>query len=75
MARLYSGTSAIRRQIQQILAQVGRAHPQALIYPLAVASQYPNAYKRRAAVTLLNRLRDQSAKIVEQVRSHGRSRA
>lgn len=52
--------------MQQILVDVGKAHPQALIYALTVASKYPSAPRRRAALNTLERMRDHSATLVDQ---------
>lgn len=56
----------MRKLIQHVLTDVGRAHPQALVYPLTVASKYPSETRRRAALSIMNKMRDHSATLVEQ---------
>jgi phosphatidylinositol kinase/protein kinase (PI-3 family) len=48
--------------------EVGRHHPQALIYPLTVASQSSNKARKDAALLIMDQLRSHSSAIVEQVR-------
>lgn len=43
-------------------------HPHALIYPLTVASKSTSAARQRAALAIMDRMKDHSATIVEQVR-------
>ena len=50
-----------------MLADIGRAHPQALVYALTVASKYPSPPRRRAALSILDKMREHSATLVEQV--------
>jgi len=54
--------------VNTLLADVGRAHPQALIYPLTVASKSESDIRKNAAILVMDRLRDHSPKLVEQVR-------
>lgn len=56
----------MRKLIQHVLTDVGKAHPQALVYPLTVASKYPSETRRRAALSIMNKMRDHSASLVEQ---------
>jgi hypothetical protein len=49
------------------LTEVGKAHPQALIYPLTVASKSTNIIRQRAAGTVMSILRQHSPHLVEQV--------
>lgn len=66
IARISSPVKSLRESIQQLLVRVGTEHPQSLIYPLAVASKSVSAEKREAAITILNRLREFCATLVEQ---------
>ena len=59
----------IRRNINSLLTDVGKHHPQALIYPLTVASESSSAARKNAALTIMDAMREHSATIVEQVRS------
>lgn len=56
--------------VNTLLADVGRAHPQALIYPLTVASKSESHIRKNAAILVMDRLRDHSPKLVEQVCGH-----
>jgi serine/threonine-protein kinase mTOR len=56
----------VRRAIHQLLCDVGKAHPQALIYPLTVASKSKSVDRRKAALTVMDKMRSHSATLVEQ---------
>jgi FKBP12-rapamycin complex-associated protein len=49
------------------LTDVGKHHPQALIYPLTVASKSSSAARKSAAQKIMDAMREHSATIVEQV--------
>ncbi|KAI5480415.1 FKBP12-rapamycin complex-associated protein [Pseudohyphozyma bogoriensis] len=66
IARIHTPSANIRKLIQHVLADVGKAHPQALVYPLTVASKYPSPARRRAALSIMDKMRDHSAVLVEQ---------
>lgn len=66
IARIHAPDPSVRKLIQHVLTDVGRAHPQALVYPLTVASKYPSEARRRAALSIMNKMRDHSAALVEQ---------
>lgn len=70
IARIQTPSTNIRRNINQILSDVGRRHPQALVYPLTVASKSSSQLRRDAALSIMNRMRDHSPAIVEQVREN-----
>ena len=70
IARIQTPSPNIRRNIDAILIDVGKHHPQALIYPLTVASKSSSESRREAAVNIMDRMRDHSddsATLVEQV--------
>lgn len=67
IARIQTPSTNIRRNIDMLLTEVGKHHPQALIYPLTVASQSSSMSRKNAAQAIMERMRDHSAKIVEQV--------
>jgi serine/threonine-protein kinase mTOR len=48
------------------LVDVGKAHPQALIYPLTVASKSKSVYRRKAALAVMEKMKIHSATLVEQ---------
>ena len=69
IARIQTPSANIRRNIDMLLTDVGKHHPQALIYPLTVASQSSSISRKNAALAIMDRMRDHSATIVEQVRT------
>jgi hypothetical protein len=66
IARIHAPSANVRKLIQHVLTDVGKAHPQALVYPLTVASKYPSVPRRRAALSIMDKMRDHSASLVEQ---------
>lgn len=66
IARIHAPNANVRKLTQHVLADIGKAHPQALVYPLTVASKYPSLPRRRAALSILDKMRDHSAILVEQ---------
>ena len=66
IARLHSPVPAVRRLIKELLCNVGKAHPQALVYPLTVASKSSNPVRRMAANEVIEHMKQHSARLVEQ---------
>uniref|UniRef100_A0A7M5V0Z5 FAT domain-containing protein n=1 Tax=Clytia hemisphaerica TaxID=252671 RepID=A0A7M5V0Z5_9CNID len=66
IARIDTPRQMIGRLIHQLLSDVGKQHPQALIYPLTVASKSASADRRNAAEQILCSLREHSLALVEQ---------
>ncbi|KAI0078720.1 phosphatidylinositol 3-kinase [Panus rudis PR-1116 ss-1] len=66
IARIQTPSANIRRNINSLLTDVGRQHPQALIYPLTVASKSSSAMRKNAAAAIMERMREHSPIIVEQ---------
>ncbi|EJD41220.1 atypical/PIKK/FRAP protein kinase [Auricularia subglabra TFB-10046 SS5] len=66
IARIQTPSANIRRNINILLDEIGKAHPQALVYPLTVASKSPNASRKQAGVEILERMKVHSAVLVEQ---------
>jgi len=50
----------------KLLTIVGRAHPQALIFPITVASKTTSAPRREAALRILETMREHSPELVEE---------
>jgi FKBP12-rapamycin complex-associated protein len=67
IARVQTPRAAIQQLIKQLLTDIGKAHPQALIYPLTVASKSQVASRREVALSVMLKMRDHSALIVDQV--------
>lgn len=66
IARIQTPHINVRRTIDNLLNTVGKHHPQALIYPLTVASKSSSPARQKAAGAIMNRMREHSSKIVEQ---------
>ena len=48
----------MRRLIHHLLADVGAAHPQALVYPLTVATKSPSAVRMQVAMGIMDTIRE-----------------
>ncbi|KAJ6493204.1 phosphatidylinositol 3-kinase [Mycena sanguinolenta] len=68
IARIQTPHASIRRNINNLLTEVGKSHPQALIYPLTVGSKSPSESRKNAALAIMDRMREHSSTIVEQAR-------
>ncbi|KAI0046207.1 atypical/PIKK/FRAP protein kinase [Auriscalpium vulgare] len=66
IARIQTPIANIRRNITNLLTDVGKHHPQALIYALTVASKSSSATRKNAALAIMDRMKEHSAVIVEQ---------
>ncbi|PWN43039.1 putative TOR1-1-phosphatidylinositol 3-kinase [Ceraceosorus guamensis] len=66
IARINSPSPRVRRLIQLLLSDVGAAHPQALVYPLTVAAKSPSSMRIKAAMGIMENLREHSPLLVEQ---------
>lgn len=68
IARIQTPSVNVRRLINALLIDIGKAHPQALIYPLTVASASSSTSRQAAASGMMERMREHSSVLVEQVR-------
>ena len=66
IARIHAPSPLVRRLIHQLLADVGKEHPQALVYSLTVASKSQSATRKISALAILDKMRTHSAELVEQ---------
>lgn len=66
IARIHVPSPQVRRLIHSLLTDIGKQHPQALIYPLTVASKSQSVSRRTSALAILERMRSHSARLVEQ---------
>jgi FKBP12-rapamycin complex-associated protein len=67
IARINQPNSRVRNSIHVLLGDVGRAHPQALVYPLTVAMKSAHTTRRsRSAGQIMESMRQHSARLVEQ---------
>ncbi|PIL29553.1 hypothetical protein GSI_08361 [Ganoderma sinense ZZ0214-1] len=66
IACIQTPSNNIRRTINNLLTEVGKHHPQALVYAFIVASKPSSAVWKTAALHIVDRMRDHSPFIVEQ---------
>ncbi|GIL87381.1 hypothetical protein Vretimale_1690 [Volvox reticuliferus] len=66
IARIHTHNTDVRQLIHHLLVKIGRHHPQALMYPLLVATKSQSNARRQAALTVLEYIRQHSAVLVEQ---------
>lgn len=66
IARIHSPVSAVRALLQQLLIRIGKEHPQALVYPLTVASKSQSSQRLAAARTVMDKMRQHSSLLVDQ---------
>ncbi|EEB87288.1 hypothetical protein MPER_15431 [Moniliophthora perniciosa FA553] len=60
IARIQTPNALIRRRIRSVLITIGKHHPQALIYPLTVASKSSSETRAAAAMGIMEEMRDHS---------------
>ncbi|XP_060595349.1 serine/threonine-protein kinase mTOR-like [Ruditapes philippinarum] len=66
IARIDTSRTLVGRLIHQLLMDVGKEHPQALIYPLTVASKSNVTARQNAANKVLKNMREHSNTLVQQ---------
>ncbi|MEW5302322.1 MAG: hypothetical protein WDW36_005122 [Sanguina aurantia] len=66
IARIHTNNSTVRGLIHTLLVTIGKHHPQALMYPLLVATKSQSVARRNAAFSVLDQIRQHSATLVEQ---------
>lgn len=66
IARINQPNRKVRESIHDLLANVGKAHPQALVYPLTVVMKSNVARRSQAASMIMEKLREHSPNLVEQ---------
>ena len=66
IARIDISRTLVGRLIHQLLMDVGKEHPQALIYPLTVASKSNVTARQNAANKVLKNMREHSNTLVQQ---------
>ncbi|ELP92074.1 FKBP12-rapamycin complex-associated protein, putative [Entamoeba invadens IP1] len=65
IARIQS-TASVKRVMIDLLTFIGKKHPQALVYPLTVASKSPSYDRRKTAMSVIEKIRADSGHLVEQ---------
>jgi FKBP12-rapamycin complex-associated protein len=66
IARIHSPNMLLRRSVNMLLSRVAKEHPQGLIYPLTVASKSQSQPRKTAALRVLQEMRKQCDRLVEQ---------
>ncbi|KAI4644804.1 uncharacterized protein J4E78_009623 [Alternaria triticimaculans] len=66
LARVNQPNAVVRQSIHQLLIEVGKAHPQALVFPLTVSMKSDVSRRQRSAKELMEAMREHSPKLVEQ---------
>jgi FKBP12-rapamycin complex-associated protein len=66
LARIHSPVTVVRRLVHDLLVQLAEVHPQALVYPVGVASKSLIQARQQAALGVLARMRTHSPRLVEQ---------
>ncbi|EGX93526.1 phosphatidylinositol 3-kinase tor2 [Cordyceps militaris CM01] len=67
IARINQPNMRVQQSVHNLLADVGRAHPQALVYPLTVAMKSVQSTRRsRSAAQIMDSMRQHSANLVAQ---------
>eukprot|EP01122_Echinamoeba_exundans_P010671 TRINITY_DN4046_c0_g1_i4.p1 TRINITY_DN4046_c0_g1~~TRINITY_DN4046_c0_g1_i4.p1 ORF type:complete len:2948 (+),score=528.09 TRINITY_DN4046_c0_g1_i4:172-9015(+) len=66
IARIHSPVAAVRTMLQHLLVRIGKEHPQALVYPLTVASKSQSSQRLAAARSVMDKMRQHSSPLVDQ---------
>lgn len=73
IARINQPNKRVQQSIHNLLADVGRSHPQALVYPLTVAMKsWQSARRSRSAAQIMDSMRQHSATLVAQAETVSR---
>ncbi|KAG0197801.1 phosphatidylinositol kinase- protein kinase tor1 [Mortierella sp. NVP41] len=66
IARIHVPSPNVHCLIHQLLSDVGKAHPQVLMYSLTVASKSPSVFRKNAALATMENMRHYSPVLVDQ---------
>lgn len=66
IARIDTHRSLVGQLVHQLLIDIGKQHPQALVYPLTVASKSASLQRKNAANKILTSMSDHSPELVKQ---------
>jgi serine/threonine-protein kinase mTOR len=67
IARIDTSRSLVGQLIHQLLVDIGKSHPQSLVYPLTVASKSASSTRKNAAHKVLTSMCEHSSMLVDQV--------
>ncbi|XP_058788970.1 serine/threonine-protein kinase mTOR isoform X2 [Phymastichus coffea] len=68
IARIDTPRALVGRCIHNLLVDIGKSHPQALVYPLTVASKSASPARKTAANKILNSMSEHSPTLVQQAK-------
>ncbi|QVM09071.1 phosphatidylinositol kinase- protein kinase tor1 [Coccidioides posadasii str. Silveira] len=66
IARINQPNPRVRAAVHRLLADLGKAHPQALVYPLTVATKSNVVRRSQSAIHIMDSMRQHSPRLVEQ---------
>lgn len=66
IARIDTNRTLVSQLVHQLLIDIGKSHPQALVYPLTVASKSAAVARKKAAHKILTSMCEHSPTLVEQ---------
>lgn len=66
ISRIHQPNEVVSRSLFGLLTDLGKAHPQALVYPLAVAVTSESLSRQRAALSIIDQMRLHSPVLVDQ---------
>lgn len=66
ISRIHQPNQIVSRSLLGLLTDLGKAHPQALVYPLAVAVTSESLNRKKAALSIIDKMRIHSATLIEQ---------
>lgn len=66
ISRIHQPNPVVSRSLLGLLTDLGKAHPQALVYPLFVAIKSDSVSRQRAALTIIDKMRIHNADLVDQ---------
>lgn len=66
ISRIHQPNQTVSRSLLSLLADLGKAHPQTLVYPLTVAIKSDSVSRQRAALSIIEKMRIHSPILVDQ---------
>ncbi|ODV91704.1 hypothetical protein CANCADRAFT_46867 [Tortispora caseinolytica NRRL Y-17796] len=66
ITRIHQPNPMVRRSLHRLLTELGRVHPQALVYPLTVAIKSDSISRQKAAMSIIEKMKQHSPRLVEQ---------
>lgn len=66
IARIHQPNKVVSRSLLSLLSDFGKAHPQALVYPLTVAIKSESVSRQKAALSIIEKMRVHSPVLVDQ---------